>query len=107
MVAKEGMSFLPSYSTKQRAFKGTGQKIKKAHLWMLAATLALILGWNTILTVHSLRNPGGLHDLRQFANIFKQEENIEVNSIFNIIFFLLLNFILAIRTVREDNSKQV
>ena len=87
MVAKEGMSFLPSYSTKQRAFKGTGQKIKKAHLWMLAATLALILGWNTILTVHSLKNPGGLHDLRQFANIFKQEENIEVNSIFNIIFF--------------------
>ena len=87
MVAKEGMSFLPSYSTKQRAFKGTGQKIKKAHLWMLAATLALILGWNTILTVHSLKNPGGLHDFRHFANIFKQEENIEVNSIFITLFF--------------------
>ena len=107
MVSKEGMSFLPSSLPKPSDFKGTGHKIKKVHLWMLAATLALILCWNTILTVHSLRNPGGLHDFPQFTSIFKQEENIEVNSIFNVHSFNLNVFFLVIRIVREDNSKQV
>ena len=87
MVSKEGMSFLPSSSPKPSDFKGTGHKIKKVHLWMLAATLALFLCWNTILTVHSLRSPGGLHDFSQFANIFKQDEMIEVDSLFNILCF--------------------
>ena len=87
MISKEGMSFLPSSTTKQSDLKETGYKMKKAHLWLLAATLALILCWNALLTLHSLRTPRrGLHDFPQFASIIKQEENIEVNSIFNVIF---------------------
>ena len=86
MISKEGMSFLPSSTTKQSDLKETGYKMKKAHLWLLAATLALILCWNALLTLHSLRTPGGLNDFPHFASIIKQEENIEVNSIFNVIF---------------------
>ena len=87
MVSKEGMSFLPGSSPKQSDVKETGYKIRKAQLWPLAATLALILCWNALLTVQSLRNPGRLNDFTQFENIIKQEETIEVNSIFNTIFF--------------------
>ena len=83
MISKEGMSFLPSSPPKQGNWKEKGYKIKKVHLWILAATLAFILCWNALLTLHSLRTPGGgLHDFPQFASIIKQEENIEVNSIF-------------------------
>ena len=87
MVSKEGMSFLPGSSPKQSDVKETGYKIRKAQLWPLVATLALILCWNALLTVQSLRNPGRLNDFPQFENIIKQEETIEVNSIFNAIFF--------------------
>ena len=87
MVSKEGMSFLPGSSPKHSDLKDTGQKIRKAHFWPLAATLALILCWNALLTVQSLRNPGRLNDFPQFENIIKQEDTIEVNSIFNAIFF--------------------
>ena len=80
MVSKEGMSFLASSSPKQRDSKGMGHKIKKVHLWILAATLGLILCWNTILTVQSLKHPGGTHDFHQFGNTIKQEETVEVDS---------------------------
>ena len=100
MVSKEGVSFLP----KQNDLKETGFKIRKSHLWMLAVTLALILCWNALLTVDSLRNPGRLNDFPQFENIIKQEENTEVNSISNATFF---KFFLVLRSVMEDNSKQM
>ena len=87
MVSKEGMSFLPGSSPKQSALKETGYKIRKAHLWILAATLALILCWNALLTLHSMIYSGRLNDFPQFENIIKQEEPIEVNSIFNPFFF--------------------
>ena len=57
-----------------------GHKIKKVHLWILAATLGLILCWNTILTVQSLKHPRGTHDFHQFGNTIKQEETVEVDS---------------------------
>ena len=67
-----------------------GHKIKKVHLWILAATLGLILCWNTILTVQSLKHPGGTHHFHQIGNIIKQEETIEVDSmLFSFNFWVL------------------
>ena len=87
MVSKEGMSFLPGSSPKQSDVKETGYKIRKAQLWPLVATLALILCWNALLTLHSMIYSGRLNDFPQFENILKQEETVEVNSMFDAIFF--------------------
>ena len=79
MVLREELLFLPG-SKKQNDGKGAQLKMKKRHLWILGLTFALIISWNILLTLHSLRTTHQ-HEFSQLIETLLARENNEVKDV--------------------------
>ena len=78
MVLREELLFLPN-SKKQNDGEGAQLNMKKRHLWILGLTFALIISWNILLTLHSLRTTNQ-HEFSQLVKTLLARENNEVKD---------------------------
>ena len=79
MVLREQLLFLPN-SKKQNDDEGARLNMKKRHLWILSITFALIISWNILLTLHSLRTTHQ-HEFSQLVETLLARENNEVKDV--------------------------
>ena len=79
MVLREQLLFLPN-SKKRNDGEGARLNMKKKHLWILGLTFALIISWNILLTLHSLRTTHQ-HEFSQLVETLLARENSEVEDV--------------------------
>ena len=79
MVTREQLLFLPN-SKKQYDGEGARLNMKKRNLWILGLTFALIISWNILLTLHSLRTTHQ-HEFSQLVETLLARENNEVKDV--------------------------
>ena len=100
MVTREQLLLLPN-SKKQIDGEGARLNMKKRHLWILGITFALIISWNILLTLQSLRTTHQ-HEFSQLIKALLAREKNEVKD-----FYFFKCFMLVSRSEREGEFRRL